>query len=793
MADFGRFANVAPPVDHTGFLAALNRVGVAVMVLTGEFSGQGPRIAFADEGFLDLTGYTQEQLRGVTLNSLLVRELGSDELLRLKERLSGSSTWQATVTLRRSDGTPLRVEVQASSMFGCSSDQSPFVAVLRDHAQRQGVIGCLEDMQSTMDTVQSVISVGSWVAEFGDRRAMRFSPEMLSMFGLTAAELEQNPEAFFLRIHPDDRERLSRIVRVGMLERKGFDIQHRVVLPDGQVRWIHARGTVVTPSAGMPMRMVGIVFDITERVATRNSLSVAEQRYHAAAEASQDGLLLLAARRSADDAVEDFAVTDLNRRATEMLGGPRERLIGRTLREIAPNIRDWGHIAKCAHVLESGSSHQETTAGNSIGVGAKWIRWNAVPLVDGVAMSICDISWERDLSIQVAQASRLESIGSLAVGIAHDFNNMLAAIVGFGELASIALQPDTSARADVEQVMKAASRATELTRYLLAFGRRQPLEPQRVDINSSLNDLLPILTRLTGPGIEVATEFAEAATTLVDPSQFEQAVVNLVVNARDAMPDGGRLCIRTESVTLKDSDSECNRGCSPGSYVSVSVEDNGLGMDEHTRDRIFEPFFTTKGDQGGTGLGLASVYGFVKQSGGAILADSDLGRGTTVRLLLPLLLEARGRTPTPAPRISGSRLTGSATILVVEHDESVRSIARRILELHGYLVLEAESASDAEARLREHPQGCELLLIALRLPRANGLEFARRTKRERPNMTIVLMSGAADMNEIEDAAEQLGARFVQKPFTAGTLVGTIQEALGETTQWVEALDRSHEN
>lgn len=522
------------------------------------------------------------------------------------------------------------------------------------------------------------------------------------------------------------------------------------------------------------------VVEFRRRLERDALLTIAERHCRAVTEANRDGLILLIAERDEADRVVGFRIADVNLRAAELFASEREALQGRELSQAATRLHSGECFQQWVAAVNTGRVLHATVPGSSLGMRAKWVRWHAVPTQIGLAVCLCDVSWERELSLQVARASRFESIGSLAVSIAHDFNNMLAAIIGFSELARDALPIHSTARVDVEQVIGAADRATRLTRYLLAFGSRQPLDPQLVNIGSSLSDLEPILGRLTGPSIDVSLQVAGSLPIWVDSGQMEQAIVNLVVNARDAMPHGGVLRIRAAAVQVVQGGRECTRGCEPGEYACISVEDNGIGMDERIRERIFEPFFTTKAEQGGTGLGLASTYGFVKQSGGTILVDTEKGRGTTIHLYFPLARVVRRPSSIPAPSMSGPMARNAATILLVEVDEHVRNVTRRVLQSNKYVVVEASNSEDAERQLELQRESPDLLLSAMRLPGGTGLDLARCIRQRHPRIGVVLMSGAADMHDIEQASERLGALFVQKPFTAATLVSTIQNALATT-------------
>lgn len=658
----------------------------------------------------------------------------------------------------------------------------------RIHLDHVGRALRVEDMRSLLDMAHSVLAIGSWVTELGEPPKVQVSLELIKMFALSEDELAADPGALFSRIHLEDRQRFSQIVRTGRVERTQLDAQHRVELPSGEIRWVHAYATPVTTSVG-PARLVGFVIDVTDRVRAAQAISLVNQRYRVAAEAVQDALIILELQRGPDGV--DLVVADLNQHAAELLGGTRQQLLDRRIGDVAPSLYAGDFVSKCVAALERGVPHQETTPRSALGFGPKWLRWRIVPSGERVAVSAVDVSWEQELSLQLAETSRLESVGSLAVSVAHDFNNMLSAIVGFSELARDALVEHSQARADIDQAVKAAERATRLTRYLLAFGSRQPLEPQLVDMGDVLRELSPILERLAGPSIAVTKTLADGSSAWLDPSLLEQAVINLVVNAKDAMLAGGTLRISAGVDELGPNHRACAQGCPPGEFVHLSISDNGIGMDAETQAHIFEPFFTTKAERGGTGLGLASVYGFVKQSGGTILVDSTVGEGTTFHVYFPVARATHRASSRPAPAVSPSRVRRAASILLVEPDESVRSIARRVLQLNGYQVLEAADASAAQIRFAAPEYTIDLLLTAMRLPNVGGVELARRLRRRQPKMQILLMSGVAEMREIDEATQELGALFLPKPITASSLMARVQEILCRHSS--DALDSSHEH
>jgi signal transduction histidine kinase len=381
------------------------------------------------------------------------------------------------------------------------------------------------------------------------------------------------------------------------------------------------------------------------------------------------------------------------------------------------------------------------------------------------------------LEEHVHQLQKYEAIGRLAGGVAHDFNNLLGVILGESEIL-LDRSHDEAAVHGLEMIKKSAERGAALTRQLLAFGRRQILEPRVLNLNVILGEVEKLLRRVIGE--DIALEFqtdAKLGSVEADPAQLEQVIVNLAINARDAMPTGGKLTITTANVKLDESYVDRRVVVQPGSYVQLSVTDTGSGMDELTQSRIFEPFFTTKEVGKGTGLGLATVYGVVKQSGGYIWVHSEPGHGTAFKIYLPMV-EALAETPARVqPR--EEPLRGSGTILIVEDDASLREVTCEFLKSSGYTVLEAESPDEALRAVERHDGPIDLLLTDMILPKMNGRELAARLGAARPGMKILYVSGYTDGIVRADAQRVLepGLAFLQKPYTRYALTQKVREVL----------------
>jgi signal transduction histidine kinase/CheY-like chemotaxis protein len=399
----------------------------------------------------------------------------------------------------------------------------------------------------------------------------------------------------------------------------------------------------------------------------------------------------------------------------------------------------------------------------------------------GVGSVVTDLTAYKQLEQQLQQAQKMEAVGRLAGGVAHDFNNILTAIAGFGQFVLSDLDDgnEEHARRDVDQVLAAAERAAALTRQLLAFSRQQVLQPRILDLNAVVSGLGPMLARLIGTNIRLRTTSAPGLGAVkADPHQMEQVVVNLVVNARDAMPNGGVITIETADVELDAAYASGRQGVTSGPYVMLAVSDSGIGMDATTQSQIFEPFFTTKGREG-TGLGLSTVYGIVKQSGGNIEVYSEPGKGTSFKVYLPRCAE-RVERDTPI-RVAAVMPNGRATVLVVDDDPQVSAAAQRTLARSGYFVLAASNGREALAVAAAHSGALDLLITDLVMPEMGGRELARRLIEQRPGLAVLYTSGYTAEAMNQQAVLEEADSFLGKPFTPDTLLRRVHEVLRPTT------------
>ncbi len=386
-----------------------------------------------------------------------------------------------------------------------------------------------------------------------------------------------------------------------------------------------------------------------------------------------------------------------------------------------------------------------------------------------------DVTREHQLEEEVRQAQKMEAVGRLAGGIAHDFNNLLTAVIGYAELIASALLRGERVNEEIDEILRAAKRAASLTQQLLAFSRRQVLKPRVLDLNEVVTGLARMLRRLIPENVTIHSALDPRIQPIkADPGQMEQVMLNLAINARDAMPGTGQLTLATECVTLQRTTLVGHDGVPPGEYVRLSVRDTGHGMDAATLAHVFEPFFTTKGVGKGTGLGLATVYGIVRQSGGAIQVRSTVGQGTTVEMLFPTcapVTEGVGARPSPVPISQPAR-----TLLLVEDEKSVRAVVSKVLRASGYLVLEASDGFEALSIVSQHLSTLDALITDVVMPRMSGPELVARVCAERPSLPVLFMSGHVDA-AVSGHELPTGAAFLPKPFEPDTLRRAVHNLL----------------
>jgi PAS domain S-box-containing protein len=524
----------------------------------------------------------------------------------------------------------------------------------------------------------------------------------------------------------------------------------------------------------------GIFWDVTERKRAEEALGHSEKHFRSLIENASDIITLL----NSDGTIR-YQSPSIKR----ILGYQPEDLVGKTVSELVhpddlPKVITTFHYAiqkpGVPLSIELRFRHKDSSWRILEAIGSNLLN---DPAVAGVVVNCRDITDRKQVEEalcqseeQLRQSQKMEAVGTLASGVAHDFNNLLTVIMGYSNLALNHLRDGDPLRADIGQIWKAGERAASLTRQLLAFSRKQVLQPRVLDINAVVADMDKMLRRLIGEDIDLVTVLSPAVGRVkTDPGQMEQVIMNLAVNARDAMPTGGKLTIETVNLDWEEDHAYRRVGIPSGRYVMLAVSDAGCGMDAETRSHIFEPFFTTKERGKGTGLGLSTVYGIVKQSGGYIEVDSEPGRGTTFKIYLPRFEEADASLKPGALRSQPSR--GLETVLLVEDDELVRALVRQVLHMNGYIVLEASSGSEALRICEQHTGPIPLMVTDVVMPHMSGCELAQRVIPLRPEMRVLYMSGYTGNAVAQHGVLDPGIAFLQKPIASDDLVHKVRELL----------------
>jgi len=540
--------------------------------------------------------------------------------------------------------------------------------------------------------------------------------------------------------------------------------------------------TPIKDRTGRITHFVSTGKDITELQKTRRALQRSEEK-HSRLLAHIDEIVYLVV--AGEDEPFGGRVEFVSRQVERVTGYPPEAFVrdpGLWPRLVHPD--DIAELElRTREILRSKKVGTRQYRLRNRGTGTyRWMEDRIVPETDaqgnvihifGVAR---DVTERKLLEAQLRHAQKMEAVGRLAGGLAHDFNNLLTGVIGYAEFLLEDMGPHDSRRHEIQQIARAGRLAAGLTRQLLAFSRGQMRQPVVFDLNAAIVDLAKFLPRLLGEDVEMKFAAAsEPAYVKVDPIAIKQVIMNLAINARDAMPGGGTLTIETANVELDEAGAARHADVKPGSYVMLAVSDTGTGMDPETRARIFEPFFTTKEQDVGTGLGLSTAYGIIKQSGGHIDVDTAIGKGTTFRIYLPRSRRGPGAaSPQEAvPEVRG----GSETILVVEDEEVVRGLARRALERYGYRVLVAADGEQALRLARQHPGRIHLLLADVVMPRISGPELAARLADFRPGIRVLFMSGHAVLTGGQQEWLPTSAPLLGKPFTARALAGKVREVL----------------
>jgi two-component system, cell cycle sensor histidine kinase and response regulator CckA len=676
-------------------------------------------------------------------------------------RIAGKERWfRLTATASGDDSAPgvviMHLDITTS--------------VVRNIAEQKRIEAALRRSEAQFRAMCDTSPVGIFLTE-PDGYSIYANVANLKQMGLTA---ETAMGAGWQRaIHPEDRERVFAGFAMAIQQGIVYEGVNRYLHANGTVIWVNVKATAIRDETTL-LGFVGMAEDITEHKRAEESLRESEERFRQLAE-NISMVFWLTSR--ADDSIL-------------YVSPAYERIWGRAPDDL---YADPYAYFETIHPDDRESAWEVFARNNDSGYDIEyrivrpdgsiaWIHDHGFPIRDRdghiyrVAGIATDITERKGLEEALLQSQKMEGIGRLAGGIAHDFNNLLTAIVGYAEFAEASLPPEDPIAADIEQIIRAANRAAELTSQLLAFARKQMIEPRVLNLNNLVLSMDKLLRRLIGEDVELITRPApDLGLVKVDPGQFEQILINLAVNARDAMPNGGRLTIETRNVLLGADDTRQYPEVIPGPHVLLAISDTGIGMNEVTRAHIFEPFFTTKERGKGTGLGLATCYGIVKQAGGHIWISSEPERGATFKIFLPHI-EAEA---TPVTSRAGTALPrrGDETILLVEDEPLVRDLAVQVLRAHGYAVLVAGSGGAALALARAHSGTIDLLVTDVVMPQMSGTQVAQQLSATRPGVKVLYISGYTESATVHHDVLEQGSAFLAKPFTPSVLAHKVREVL----------------
>ncbi|HSM80053.1 MAG TPA: ATP-binding protein [Nodosilinea sp.] len=631
----------------------------------------------------------------------------------------------------------------------------------------------LRSQQTLLQIASEIGHLGGWQVQLGQgplaAARVVWSAEVARIHGVEPGFIPTVAEAMEFYA-PQYRDRIATVFTACAQQGLPFDEELQIVTAQGQPVWVRSIGQPIRDAQGAVILVQGAFQDISAPRQAAAALASSEQRFRQLAhrlntilESITDAFITLD---------RQWRFTFVNRHAEQLLRRSRADLLGQLVWDEFPELR---HSPVEQQYRQALATDRSVKFREFYPPLKRWFEVQAYPSSEGLAVYFQDITDRIALEERLQQAQRLEAIGQLTGGVAHDFNNLLTVMMGNAELLSEALEPDPRLHPLATLIGSAAQRGAELTQRLLAFARRQPLDPRAVDVNQLLAATDGLLRRTLGEHIAIErVPAADLWPALIDPAQLESALLNLCLNARDAMAAGGQLTLETANIDLDATYASHNLEVTPGHYVMVAVSDTGTGIAPEHLEHVFEPFFTTKETGKGTGLGLSMVYGFVKQSGGHIKIYSEPGQGTTVRLYLPRFV---GGAEPPTAAVAAAADGGSELILLVEDDESVRRYAQAQLAELGYRVLEAATGPAALALVRQHPD-IDLLFTDVVMPGGmSGHDLARQARQLRPGLRVLYTSGYSENVIVNQGRLDAGVQLLSKPYGRADLSRKLRQAL----------------
>ena len=742
--------------------AALKATANAVMI-----TNKAGMVIWVNSAFEQLTGYTHAEIVGQSTRVLKSGQNSQALYEEMWRTILGGRIWRGELTNRRKDGSLYDEEMTITPVQDRKGEITHYIAIKLDISERRQAEANLLSLTERLSLATGVAKVGVWEWDLASN-ALTWDATMFEIYGFPFV-VPMPYEKWSAAVYPEDLPAVEATLREAIDEKGRGSADFRIILADGTVRNVSTVGRVVLDEHANVSRVIGTAQDITERKKTENKL----RQLATIVESSDDAIV----SRTLDGTIQSWngaAERMYEYSAAEAIGKPISILYPHGQRdEILANLEK----IKRGDIVRNFETIRATKDGKQI-----HIALTVSPIKDvsgrivGASAIGRDITESKQMEDMFRQAQKMEAVGRLAGGVAHDFNNMLSVIIGYSELLLERADTDGQVRKQCEEIKRAGDRAASLTRQLLAFSRQQVLEPRVLNLNTSVAEIEKMLRRLIGEDIDLRTSLDPTLGLVkADPGQIEQVIMNLALNARDAMPGGGKLIIETSNTELDDEYALHHPPCIVGRYVILAVTDSGVGMSQETKARIFEPFFTTKELGKGTGLGLSTVYGVAKQSGGYIWVYSEPGQGSVFKLYLPRVdgSEVQIRPAKSAPEL----LPGTETVLLVEDEQSVRALTRNLLEQGGYTVLEADNGAHAVEIAKQHHGPIHLLLTDVVMPGMNGPAVAEMILPIHPEAKALYVSGYSSSFGTQTGLVPAGANLFQKPFSRAALLRKVRNLL----------------
>jgi PAS domain S-box-containing protein len=743
------------------------------------------KIIFWNVSAKNTFGYEEEEMLGKPVHVLLPERFRDTDRKGMEEFLETATSpfigrAVESICLKK-DGSEFPAEL---SRFGWKAGSESFIgAIIRDITERKRVDEALRESEERFQQVAENAQV--WVWEVDDHGLYTYSSSIVEkILGYKTDEVVGEKHFYDLFL-PEDRESLKKAAFEVFTKKESFhEFINRNVRKDGKTVWLSTSGVPMLDDQGNLLGYRGKDTDITERKQAEEALRESEERLRSIMENANDAIFFVDSRGN---------IRFFNRKAEELYGYTADEIVGKPHSVLIPERLQEIHRTWMEKFLSLDKSAISGKIVEGIGErkdGSEFYVETSTALLKQrgetyLVAILRDITERKKaeeekakLEEQLRQSQKMEAVGLLAGGIAHDFNNILTAIIGYASLLQMKLQEDDPLRTQAGYILNSANRGANLTQGLLAFGRKQIINPKPVKVNEVINKVEKLLTRVIGEDIELKVKLTDKDTTVMaDSVQIEQVLMNLATNARDAMPEGGHLIIGTERKEIDRAYIRTHGYGKPGEYVFISISDSGAGMDDETREKIFEPFFTTKEVGKGTGLGLAMVYGTVKQHNGHISCYSEPGKGTTFKIYIPLYKGEAIETATQWAAPTTTSMEGTETILIAEDDSDVRKLTEDVLKRFGYTVIEAVDGEDAIRAFKENKEKIQLLLLDVIMPKKNGKEAYDEMKKIRPDIKVLFISGYTANIIHKRGMLEVGLDFILKPVSPTELLRKVREVL----------------